>query len=109
MLPSEMVILMAIAIHRNTSEKLLTRSMDITGEYIGYLYHSLVKRGYLKMCSSSNYKLTTKGREAVFEFMNKNKTRAKDVMKRLKLLGISIGPGQEQMMDQLEKEAVKGR
>ena len=42
MFPSEMVILMAIAVNKDTGKKLLTRPMDVTGEYIGYLYDSLV-------------------------------------------------------------------
>jgi predicted transcriptional regulator len=107
MLPSEMVILMAIAIDKNTGKKLLTRPMDITSEYIGYLYHSLVKRGYLRRHSPSHYQLTPLGRGAILEFLHKNKTRAKDVVKRLQLLGIEINPSQEQKIGKFEKEAIK--
>ena len=107
MLPSEMIILMAIAINKNTGKKLLTRPMDITSEYIGYLYYSLVKRGYLKRHSSARYQLTPIGREAIFEFLKKNKTKAKDVVKRLQIMGIEISPAQEQKIGKLEKEAIK--
>jgi predicted transcriptional regulator len=107
MLPSEIIILMSIAIDRNTGQKLLNRPMDVTGEYIGYLYNSLVSRGYLKGHSSTGYQLTPTGREAILEFLNKNKTRAKDVLKRLQLLGIQISPEQEQKISKLKKEAIK--
>lgn len=107
MLPSEMIILMAIAINKNTGQKLLTRPMDITGEYIGYLYSSLVNRGYLKGHRSTGYQLTPLGRESILEFLHKNETKAKDVLKRLQLLGIDVSPAQEQKIDKLEKEAIK--
>ena len=107
MLPSEMIILMAIVVNKNTGKKLLTRPMDVTSEYIGYLYNSLVSRGYLRGHKSTGYQLTPIGREAVLEFLNKNKTKAKDVVKRLQLLGIEISPEQEQKIGKLQKEAIK--
>ena len=107
MLPSEMIILMAIAVNKNNGKKLLTRPMDVTSEYIGYLYHSLVKRGYLKRHSSAHYQLTPLGKEAILEFLHKNKTMAKDIVKRLQILGIEISPAQEQKIGKLEKEAIK--
>ena len=107
MLPSEMIILMAIAVNKNTGKKLLTRPMDVPGEYIGYLYNSLVSRGYLRGHRSTGYQLTPIGREAILEFLNKNKTRAKDVVKRLQLLGIEVSSKQERAMGKLEKEAIK--
>jgi predicted transcriptional regulator len=103
MFPSEMVILMAIAVARDSGKKLLTRPMDVTGEYIGYLYDSLVRRGYLKENGSTGYQLTSKGREALFEFLQKNKTRIKDTINTLQQLGIEIG----QEKDKLEKEAIE--
>jgi len=107
MLPSEMIILMAIAIDRNTGQKLLNRPMDVTGEYIGYLYSSLVNRGYLRGHRSTGYQLTPLGKEAILEFLHKNETRAKDVLKRLQLLGIDISLEQEQKIGKLKKEAIK--
>ncbi len=103
MFPSEMVILMAIAGTGGFGKGLLTRPMDVTGEYIGYLYDSLVRRGYLKENGSRRYQLTAKGREALFEFLRGNKTRVKDTIKTLKQLGIEI----TQEIDKLDKEAIK--
>ena len=105
MFPSEMVILMAIAVNKDSGKKLLTRPMDVTGEYIGYLYDSLVRRGYIKCSSLRGYQLTPTGREALFEFLHKNETRVKDTIKRLQQLGIEIS--QEQEIDKLEKETIE--
>ena len=107
MFPSEMVILMAIAANKDTGKKLLNRPMDVTGEYIGYLYDSLVNRGYLKGHRSTGYQLTTMGREALVAFLHKNVTMAKDVVKRLHLLGIEISQAQEQKINELEMEVIK--
>lgn len=107
MLPSELIILMAIALNKKSGQKLLTRPMDVTGEYIGYLYSSLVNRGYLRGHRSTGYQLTPLGKEAILEFLHNNETRAKDVLKRLKLLGIDISPEQEKKISKLKKEAIK--
>jgi predicted transcriptional regulator len=106
MLPSEMIILMAVVVNGKTGKKFLSRPMDITGEYIGYLYNSLVIRGYLKHRGSADYQLTPVGREAIFDFIRKNRSRSKDVVKRLQLLGIEMSPDQIQKIDKLEKEAI---
>ena len=107
MLPSEMIILMAIVVNKHTGKKLLSKPMDVTGEYIGYLYNSLVNRGYLKGDRLKGYQLTPIGREAILEFLKKNKTKARDVIKRLQLLGIEVSPEQEQKLDKLKKEAIR--
>jgi len=109
MLPSEMIILMAIVVNGKTSKKFLTRPMDITNEYIGYLYNSLVNRGYLKHRGLADYQLTPVGREAIFEFIRKNRSRSKDVVKRLQLLGIEMSPDQVQKIEKLEKEAINAK
>ena len=104
MFPSEMIILMATAATRDSGKKLLTHPMDATGEYIGYLYDSLVRGGYLKKKNSSReYQLTTKGREVFFQFLQENRTKTEDMIKRLQQLGIDIS----QQIDKLEKEAIK--
>ena len=103
MFPSEMAMLMAIAATRDSGKKLLTRPTDVVGEYIGYLYDSLVSRGYLKRDGSKGYQLTPKGREAISEFLYKNKTRVKDTIKTLQQLGIEI----DWEVDKLEKGAIK--
>ena len=107
MFPGEMVILMAIAINKDTGKELLTRPMDITSEYIGNIYNSLVNRGYLKKNRSMSYQITSTGREALEEFINSNDTRARDTVKRLQQLGIEISKKMEQKADKLEKHAIK--
>jgi len=57
MFPSETTILMAIAVSKDTGKELLTRPMDVMGEYIGYLYDSLVSRGCLSGNRSRGYHL----------------------------------------------------
>ena len=103
MFPSEAAILMAIAATRDSGKKFLTRPMDVVGEYIGYLYNSLVNRGYLKSDNSREYQLTPKGREALSEFLYENQTRVKDAIKTLQQLGIEIN----QRADKLKEEAIK--
>ena len=103
MFPSEMVILMAIAVTKDSGKKLLTRSMDVTGEYIGYLYGSLVKRGYLKEDSPRVYQLTSKDRETILEFLRENKTRVKDTIDMLQQLGVE----KSQEIDKLGKEVIE--
>ena len=105
MFPSEMVILMAIAGSGDFGKKLLSRPMDVTGEYIGYLYDSLVRRGYLVGNSSRGYQLTSKGRQALFEFLRGNKSRVTDTVRTIQQLGIKIS----QDIDKLEKEAIAVR
>ncbi len=102
MFPSEMVILMAIAVTGDRGKELLTRPMDVTGEYVGYLYDSLVRRGYLKGNKSRGYALTPMGRETLFEFLRENKNRTKETINALQRLGIKVGRG----IDKLEKEAI---
>ena len=102
MFPSQMVILMAIAVAGDSGKKLLTRPMDVTGEYIGYLYDSLVRRGYIMEKGPIKYELTPKGRETLFEFLHQNKSRVKETVRRLKQLGILTGQG----TGKLEREAI---
>lgn len=106
MLPSEMVILMAITINKNTGQKLLTSPMDITSEYIGYLYNSLVNRGYLKGHRSTGFKLTDIGSKAIHNHIKKNGLRVMDIVPRLRLLGIEISAEQENKLCKLEQQAV---
>ncbi len=49
MLPGEMIILMAIVESGELGKKLVNSPMDVTGEYIGYLCESLVRRGYTEV------------------------------------------------------------
>ena len=68
MFPSEITILMAIDEAGGFSKTRLTRSMDVVGEYIGYLYDSLVSRGFIGGNKFTGYQLTPKGREALLKF-----------------------------------------
>ena len=88
MFPSEMVILMAIVVAEGSSNKLLTRPMDVTSEYIGYLCNSLVSRGYLGRNNSTGYQLTSKGKQTILKFIQENKNRVNDTVKMLHQLGI---------------------
>ena len=102
MFPSETVILMAIVIAEGSSKKPLTRPMDVTGEYIGYLCNSLVRRGYLGRNSSTGYQLTSKGRQTILEFIQENKNRVSDTVKMLHQLGIE----DSQAIENLEKKVI---
>jgi hypothetical protein len=54
--------------------------------------------GYLKQSSLQTYQLTSGGHNAIITFVRKNKTKSKDVIKRLQLLGIDIYPEQEKLI-----------
>jgi len=86
--PSEMVILLSIALSSASSKTLISRPMDVMNEYIDYLYTSLVRRGYLRESGSKGYKLTSKGSEALLIFLNENRSRAEYIIKALHQLGI---------------------
>ena len=103
MFPSEVAILMAIVSTGDSSKKLLSRPMDVVGEYIGYLCDSLVKRGYLKRDGSREYQVTPQGRAALLEFFYENQNKVKDAIETLQQLGIEIN----QRVDKLEEEAIK--
>lgn len=103
MFPSEMVILMAIEVSRDSGKKLLTHPVGVSREYIDHLYDSLIRRGFLKKKTLGGYQLTAKGREVLFEFLLKNKTRVRDTIKTLQQLGIESS----QEIDELVKEAIQ--
>jgi DNA-binding IclR family transcriptional regulator len=99
-LPAEMVILLAMAEAGGLGkEALRSRVVNMTDEYVGRLYRSLVRRGYLKRRGSSGYQLTSKGGEALIEFLHRNETRARRTINALERLRINIGQ---------EKAGVKG-
>jgi len=86
--PSEMVILMAMALPGDSGMTLLNRPMDIMNEYIRSLYNSLVWRGYLRKNGSKEYELTSMGKETLIIFLNENRTQAEDIIRALQQLGI---------------------
>ena len=91
MFPGEMVILMAIEVAGDSVKRLLNRPMDVSGQYINYLYESLVRRGYLKGNKYRGYELTTIGRQALTEFLRRNESRVQDLVRTLEQLGIKTG------------------
>ncbi len=105
MFPSEMVILMAIASPGDSGKKLLNRPTDVISEYLGYLYDSLVSRGYLKRSGSRGYELTSRGRETLIEFLSENRTKTEDIIEMLQRLGIESSL----KIDELVKGAVEVR
>ncbi len=104
MLPGEIIILMAIVESGELGKKLVNSPMDVTSEYIGYLYNSLVKRGYLTGNSFTRYQVTAKGKDALFEFLRQNRTIVKDMIGSLQQLGIGIS---RQDIEEIEKEPIE--
>ena len=88
MFPAEMLILMAIALAGDSVSKIVDRPMDVSGEYIYYLYESLVKRGYLSCNDFNEYSLTLKGKKAICEFLRKNKEKLHDMVRMLRIMGV---------------------
>jgi len=100
MFPAEMVILMAIEVAGDSVKRLLSRPMDISGQYIANLYESLVKRGYLKENRYRGYELTPMGRETLSNFLHENEPRVRELIKTLEELGIKtsveVGSGEKE-------------
>ena len=92
MFPSEMVVLMAIASAAKQDEKLLTRPLGVTCEYVDHLCSSLIKRDYLKDNKPKGYRLTARGLEVICEFIARNQNKADDIKIMLQQLGIDIDP-----------------
>lgn len=92
---------MAIAATNGVGKNPLNRPMDVTSEYIGYLYDSLVRRGYLKEDGSRGYRLSPKGREALLDFLHQNRKRVRNTIRALRELGIESS----HEMDKIAKEA----
>jgi len=91
-LPAEMVILLAMAEAGGLGkEALKSRVGDTPDEYVGRLYRSLVRRGYLKRRGLRGYQLTSKGGEALTEFLHKNETKVSQTINALERLRIKIG------------------
>ena len=104
MLPSEMVILLAVLIGKDASRKLLERPMDVTGEYMGYLNDSLVKRGYLRR-RRAGFTLTDSGRQAIAGFLRKQGLKASAAADKLRQIGIEVTEEHRQKIDKLLREA----
>ena len=103
MFPSEMVILLSTAVPGGSGDSLISRPMDIMNEYIGYLYDSLVRRGYLRRNSSRKYQLTSLGREAMRIFLKENRSKTREIILALQQLGIESS----QKIGELGTEVIK--
>jgi len=88
MFPSEMVVLMAMASTGQSLSKLLGRPENVPSDYVDYLYKSLIRRGYLNENNSESYKLTVKGRLAIYNFLRQNETKVQNLAEALQNLGI---------------------
>jgi hypothetical protein len=96
-LTSEMEILLAIALNKGASKKLLNSSRDVISEYF---FNSLVRRGYIKGNRVMGYKLTTMGKTTLIKLLHEKESRAKTAIKQLKQLGIEC----TNKIDELRKE-----
>ena len=88
MFPSEIVLLMAVAGSKSSGNQLYNKQMDVISEYVGYLYDSLVKRGYISVNRLIGYRLTPLGGKSLLEFLHNNKNRAEYLIARLQQVGI---------------------
>ena len=73
MFPSEIEILVATDKAGGYKKSQLNHSMDIVGEYIGYLYDSLVRRGFIGGNRLTGYRVTSKGRERIREHLSEGR------------------------------------
>ena len=89
MFPREMAILMAIAAARALQGQACVTA-DTSGTYVGHLYHSLVRRGYLTEDPSGDYRLTPMGKVAVRELLQRNENRGEDLVSVLERLRIEV-------------------
>jgi predicted transcriptional regulator len=102
-----MVILIAISINKATGQKLLDHPLDITNDYINYLYNNLVNRGFLKGHRTTGFRLTAIGKEAIQSFILENESGDLDVIERLRALDIDISQEQEKKISRKENNNIR--
>ena len=107
MFPSEMAILVAITTDKHSGKQLLDRPSDVIGEYIGYLYNSLVNRGFIRGNRSRGFRLTPKGGETLKKFLLSEDTQARNTLRRLQQMNIEVGQKAKREIEKLENEASK--
>ncbi len=100
MLPSEMEIILAIALNKSVGKKLANSSMDVISEYFINVFNSLVSRGYLKGNRVKGYQLTPMGKTTLIRLLQENEARTQNALRRLKIFGIDY----RTRMDKLRKE-----
>jgi len=89
-LQSEMEILLAIALNKGASNRLLNGSIDVVSEYFFNLFNSLERRGYIKGNRLSGYKLTPIGKTTLIKLLQEKESKAKAAIKQIKQLGIDF-------------------
>ena len=100
MLPSEMEIMLAIALNKSVGKQLANSSMDVISEFFINVFNSLVSRGYLKGNRVKGYQLTPVGKTTLIGLLQENKARTQEALRRTKILGVDY----HTRMDQLRKE-----
>lgn len=100
MLPSEIEIILAVALNKNIGKKLVNSSMDVISEYFINIFNSLVSRGYLKGNRVRGYRLTSMSKTTLIRLLQGNEVRAQYALGRLKILGIDY----HNHMDKLRKD-----
>ena len=88
MFPSELFILMSMALPSTSSITFFKRQMNAMNEYVDSLYSSLVQRGYLNIIGSDSYELTYLGEETLVQFLDENTAKADALIRSLQQLGI---------------------
>lgn len=102
-MPSEMMILLAILIGKDNGKQLLERPMDVTSEYMGYMYDSLVTRELLRHHRGS-YQLTKPGKAAIAEFLAKHRLQAAETAEKLRQIGIEVTAEHQDKIARLLRE-----
>jgi len=100
MLPSEMEIMLAIALNKSVGKQLANSSMDVISEYFINVFNSLVSRGYLKGNRVRGYRLTPMGKTTLIRLLQENEARTRNALRRSKILGVDY----HTRMDKLRKE-----
>jgi hypothetical protein len=95
MLPSEMEIMLAIALNKSVGKRLANSSMDVITEYFVNLFNSLVSRGCLKGNRVKGYQLTPIGRTTLMKLLQKNEARTQNTLRMLRILGIDYCNGMD--------------
>ena len=84
----------------DTAKKIINRPMDLTGDNIGYLLHSLVRSGYLKGNRLIGYNVTPIVGETLLEFVREREAIVQDTIRKLN----QVLAKHTQEMDKLLKE-----
>jgi len=109
MLPSEMELMLAIALNKNVGKKLANSPMDVITEYFVNLFNSLLSRGYLKGDRVKGYQLTPIGRAALMKLLQKNEARTQNTIRMLRILGVDYCSGKDKLRQKELPSIGKGK